>query len=138
MQKTSPEKIEFSRLAYNSGMPRKAVKYPVVIIFPYLFVYDKEGFEFEKLVIKPSYDDIISQEKKETRENLLDIAGLFRFGHDKQICQWSYALTHISSQKQWDDIKNKLNKFATILRYSRLRDRKEHSRFDNLNFCSHY
>jgi len=34
---------------------KKRTKNLVIIIFPYLFIYEKEGFEIDKLKIKPSY-----------------------------------------------------------------------------------
>jgi len=38
------------------------------------------------------------------KEQLLRIAKLFRFGRDKQIFQWSYFITYLSSVSEWKSI----------------------------------
>lgn len=113
---------------------KKRTKNLVIIIFPYLFIYEKEGFEVDKLRIKPSYKENVEKEKKEVKKHLLNIAKLFRFGRSQQIFQWSYAFTEVSNFKQWENLKDELNKLTTILRFSQLSDLKEHSKFDHFNY----
>lgn len=106
----------------------------VIIIFPYLFLHEKEGFEIEKLQFKPSYKENVENEKKEVKKHLLNIAKLFRFGRNQQIFQWSYTLTEVSTPKQWENLKDELNKLTTVLRFSQLSDLREHSKFDHFNY----
>jgi len=113
---------------------KKHTKNLVIIIFPYLFIYEKEGFEVDKLKIKPSYKENVENENEEIKKHLINIAKLFRFGRGQQIFGWSYAFTKVSNPKQWWDLKNKLNKLTTILRFSQLSDLKEHSKFDHFNY----
>jgi len=113
---------------------KKRTKNLVIIIFPYLFIYEKEGFEIDKLKIKPSYKENVESEKEEVKKHLLNIAKLFRFGRGQQIPRWSYTFTKVSNTKQREHLKNELNKLTTILRFSQLSDLKEHSKFDHFNY----
>jgi len=113
---------------------KKRTKNLVIIIFPYLFIYEKEGFEVDKLKIRPSYKENVENEKEEVKKHLLNIVKLFRFGRSQQIFQWSYASTEVSNPKQWENLKDELNKLTTILRFSQLSDLKEHSKFDHFNY----
>jgi hypothetical protein len=106
----------------------------VIIIFPYLFIYEREGFEINKLKIKPSYKENVENEEEQVKKHLLNIAKLFRFGRSQQIFQGSYTFTKVSNTKQWEHLKNELNKLTTILRFSQLSDLKEHSSFEHFNY----
>jgi hypothetical protein len=106
----------------------------VIIIFPYLFIHEREGFEINKLKIKPSYKENVENEKEQVKKHLLNISKLFRFGRSQQIFQWSYAFTAVSNTKQWENLKNELNKLTIILRFSQFSDLKENSSFEHFNY----
>jgi len=106
----------------------------VIIIFPYLFIHEREGFEINKLKIKPSYEENVENEKEQVKKHLLNIAKSFRFGTGQQIFQWSYTFTKVSNTKQWENLKNELNKLTIILRFSQLSDLKENISFEHFNY----
>ena len=111
---------------------RKYTKNLVIIIFPYLFIQEKEGFEVDKFKIKPSYE--VENEKEEIKKHLLNIAKLFRFGRNQQILRWSYTFVKVSNPKQWEILRDQLNKLTTVLRFSQLSDLREHCAFDHFNY----
>lgn len=104
------------------------------MFFPYFFIYEKEGLQVDGLKLKSFYKENIESEKEEIKKHLLIIVKFFRFGKNKQIFQWSYTFSYVSNFKQWEDLKNKLNKLSTVLRFSQLSDLKEHIRFEHLNY----
>jgi len=113
---------------------KKRTKNLVIIIFPYLFIYEKEGFEIDKLKIKPSYKENVESEKEEVKKHLLNIAKLFRTRIDQPILKYSYTFTEISNLEEWKGLKNALDKFTTILRFSQLSDLKDYGKFDHFNY----
>ncbi len=113
---------------------KKRTKNLVIVIFPYLFIHEKEGFEVDKLKIKPSYEENIGNEKEEVKKHLLNIVKLFKFDRNQQIFQWSYAFAEISSSKQRENLKDQSNKLTTILRFSHLSDLRGYSKFDHFNY----
>lgn len=106
----------------------------VIIIFPYLFIYEKKGFEAGQLKIKSSWLENIENEKKEIENQLLNIAKLFKFGKNQSISKWSYSFSYVSNYKQWDNLRDKINRLSTILRFSQLNDLKEGSQFEQFNY----
>lgn len=106
----------------------------MIIIFPYLFIYEKDGIEIDGFSIKPSYRENVDKEIEDVGSHLLNIAKLFRFGRSQQIFQWSYAITYVASLKQWENLKDKLKKISAVLRFSQLSDLKENSKFDHFNY----
>jgi len=105
-----------------------------IVIFPYLFIHDKEGIEFDGITLKPSYTDVIDAEKCEVKEQILRIASIFRYGVNKQIFQWSYFVFTLNNEKKWKQIEQKLKKFTNLLKFSELRDLKDHAKFDQFNY----
>lgn len=116
-------------------MPKRTSKNKslIIIIFPYLFIYEKEGIEVDGIRVVPSYKDNIDIEKDEIKNQLLTIAKLFRFGRDKQIFQWSYIVSYIENTHQWEELSSKINRLSTILRYLQLSDLKDHAKFEQFN-----
>lgn len=59
---------------------------------------------------------------------------MFRVGRSQEIFYWSYVLTEVSSPKQWENLRDQLNKLTTVLRFSQLSDLEEHSKFEHFNY----
>jgi len=108
----------------------------IIIIFPYLFIHQKEGITIDGLNIKPSFSDCINSEEGDSKIHLMNIARLFRFGNNRTIYQWSYLITHIKNKKEWENLKIKLGKFATVLRYMKLQDINGQANFSHFNYFS--
>ena len=106
----------------------------VIVIFPYLFIYDKGGLEFDGLKIKPSYRENVDNEDGRIKNHLLNIVKLFRVGKNQQISHWSYIVSSLKTYKKWEELKNKLNKFSNIARFSQLRALENYDRFDLFNY----
>ena len=111
---------------------KKRTKNLVIIIFPYLFLYNKEGVEIDGLKIKPYF--ILENEKEEVKKHLLNIVKLFRTRIDQPILEYSYTFTEISNPEEWKGLKDALDKFTTILRFSQLSDLKDYGKFDHFNY----
>lgn len=105
-----------------------------VVIFPYLFIHNEEGIDFDGIILKPSYTKVIDNEKRKIKEQVLRIASIFKFGVNKQVNQWSYFTFYINSNDQWKQIEQKLNKFVNLLKFSELKDLKDHAKFDQFNY----
>lgn len=69
-----------------------------IVIFPYLFVQD--GLKIDGLDIKPSFQKTVGKERKQVKNQLLQIAQFFRAGRNQQISHWSYLVTKIGTKKQ--------------------------------------
>jgi len=110
----------------------KRAKNLVIVIFPYLLLYNREGIEIDGLKIKPYF--ILENEKEEVKKHLLNIAKLFRTRIDQPILEYSYTFTEISNPEEWKGLKDALDKFTTILRFSQLSDLKNYGKFDHFNY----
>lgn len=106
----------------------------VIIIFPYLFIYEKEGFEVDNLKLKPYRRENVDNEEEKVKKHLLNIVNLFRFGKNQQISLWSYAFTEVSNPTQREKLKDQLNKLTTVLRFSQLSDFEGSSKFEHFNY----
>lgn len=104
----------------------------VIVIFPYLFVYD--GLQVDDLQIKPLFEETVKSEAAGIKNVLLKIAKFFRFERDRQIFKWSYLITRIGSKEEWRELKQKLDKLATVLRYDELSDIRKSGQFSNFDY----
>ena len=106
----------------------------IIVIFPYFFISQKDGITIENLLIKPSFNECIDNEKKEIKNHLINIARLFRLGNSKQINQWSYLITYVKDLTEFNYLKATLDKFAAILRYTKLQEINGGTNFCHLNY----
>ncbi|MFQ5788219.1 MAG: hypothetical protein ACE5H1_09595, partial [Thermodesulfobacteriota bacterium] len=111
---------------------QKESKNLTIVIFPYLFV--SKELTIDAITIKPSFANIIEQEEPAIKEQLLTVARFFRYSYDKQINLWSYYVTHLSCKKDWELLRKRLNKFTTILRYSKLSDFPNNALFSHFDY----
>ncbi len=115
-------------------MNGKKNKNLIIVIFPYLFISQKDGIIIEDLCIKPSFNECIDKEDEKIKTHLLNIARLFRFGDNKQISHWSYLITQVGNRLEFEYLKEKLDKFAAILRYTKLQEINGGTHFCQLNY----
>lgn len=109
-------------------------KNQVIVIFPYLFIHEKEGFEIEGHKFKPSYRENIDSEKDDVKTHLLNIAKLFRLGNNEGISHWTYLITSIRNRKDLEVLRAWLDKFMNVLRFSKVRDSNVSPQFCHFNY----
>lgn len=112
---------------------KKKSKTFIIVIFPYLFIRD--GLEIDGLNIKPSITEIIKDEVPEIQDQLLLVAKFFRAGkNDDSIQKWSYLVEELPDAREFDDLKQKLDKLTTLLRYDDLSNLRMDPKFSNYNY----
>jgi|GEM_PF-3192250 len=109
-------------------------EYPAIIIFPYLFIREEEGLEVDELKIKSSHKENISKEEERAKNHLLNIVKLLKSVGKEGIPTFSYSFTKISNINELENLKEKLNKLANILRFSQLKNLKERASFEHFNY----
>lgn len=105
-----------------------------IIIFPHLFIQDKEGIQIEDLILRPCYSENIETEQPVAKSELYKIASLFRDAKNNSIRYWSYIVTHLRSQDEWKRLADKLNKFTTTIRFSELCTLRGDASFSQFDF----
>ncbi len=103
-----------------------------IVIFPYLFL--PKEYNIDGITLKPSFQNIIDQEKHVARKQLLQVAKFFRYAYNKPINAWSYYITHLRNKKDWLILRNKLNRLTTILRYSKLSNPRNNALFSHFDY----
>lgn len=106
----------------------------VIVIFPYLFIQKKQTID--GLLLKPSRNEIIDEEKPLIKKQLLRIATFFRYDFDKQINMWSYHYAYLKSKKDWTALRNRLNRLSTILRFSQLSEPRSNALFSHFDYVA--
>ena len=115
-------------------MSSSKTKNLTIIIFPYLFIHDKDGIEVDDLVIKPSYKENVDKESESVKTELTNVAKFFRHGKNWQITHWSYTIVYLRSKNDRNKVNQALYKFVTVLRFSELRDLRDQAKFAHFNF----
>lgn len=108
---------------------------PLIVIFPYFFIHEKDGFEVEGYKIKPAYLGNLSHEDQNMAKHLLKISRFFKHGGNENISLWSYLIASFRTRKEFEKIKRDLDKLTNILRYSKLRDLRGTHNFEQFNYC---
>lgn len=96
-------------------------------------MFIEDGLTFGKYEIKPSYKKNIDAENDFVRENVSRIATLFRL-RERNIFQWSYIVQKVSSKEKIEQIRNEIDEFVAILRYTQLKKLHESNQFEHYNY----
>jgi len=112
----------------------KQIKNQFIIIFPYFSIDELNGIEIDGFHIKPAYMQSILKENALLRFHLLNIAKIFKYGNNYQIAYFSYSIFEYKNTKQYETLKEKLNKLISILRFSQICDLKGFTSYDNFNY----
>jgi|WetSurMetagenome_2_1015567.scaffolds.fasta_scaffold136362_1 hypothetical protein len=104
-----------------------------IIIFPYLFIHLKKGIEIGNINIKANYKSNINKESKTVKSHLTNISNMFQIRGNKTN-YWSYAVTHLGNDGDWEHLKLALFEFATILRFYALTKIEDYSGFEAINY----
>lgn len=104
-----------------------------IAILPYLFLHEEDGLEFDGLKLKSSYDSVLKNEKKQVKNQLVNIASIFS-KDENQINQWSYIVFELYSKQGWLNIKFKIDKFINLLKFIKFKDLDKDTRFNQFDY----